>query len=344
MGGTSSEHFISMVSGKAVFNAIDKSKYRVKPIIITREGNWIIPEGFDSVLPDWKLDPEGSNVSEFITEFSNVNKIKSHKGIGVAYLDCDAVFIALHGGEGEDGTTQGLLSSFGIPYTGSAVLASALAMDKERANYIFSQVGLHVPKFVSLEKKDYDSKKVNLNSVLLKYPIFVKPMFGGSSVGVSKVENPTSLEEVLRNLFDSTDRIILQEQIKGTEVSCSVLEEYKNGDLFINALPPTEIIPETDFFDYKAKYTGKSREITPARLPHEITKVVQNSALKAHQSLGCKSYSRTDFIIYNDIPYILETNTLPGLTEGSLLPQQAKSIGKSLTDIINILIQSTFHT
>lgn len=342
MGGTSTEFVISLVSGKSVYENIDKTLFYVKVVIITPDGNWLIPKNFNTILPKMEINPDGSNYETFIKEFVSLNKMISTHGINIQELNCDVVFNALHGGEGENGTIQGLLDSFKIPYTGSGILASALAMDKQRANQIFSQVGFDVPRFLKVSKKEFLHKKENvIQEIDFPYPIFLKSNFGGSSVGISYVKKEGDLLFSLEKLLETCNDVLIQEAVSGTEVSCGVLEEFIDNTLQYTALPPTEIVSENEYFDYTAKYAGKSQEITPARLKPEETNKVQSLSILAHKTLGCKGYSRTDFILQNAKFYILETNTLPGLTEASLLPQQANCIGKNLKSVIKILIENT---
>ena len=196
-------------------------------------------------------------------------------------------------------------------------------------------------KFLEFTKEEFHSNATIANTIELAYPIFVKPTLGGSSVGVGKVKNPEELKIKLEKLFQSEDRILLQEFVPGREVSCGVVEQTVNGKYQAHALAATEIIPMSDFFDYESKYTiGKSKEITPADISKELMKEIQNSALKAHSILGCEGYSRTDFIINDNKPFILETNTLPGMTATSILPQQAEYAGIKMEDLLDNLIEN----
>jgi D-alanine-D-alanine ligase len=241
------------------------------------------------------------------------------------------VFIAMHGAFGEDGRIQALLEWIGVPYSGSGFLSSAMAMDKEISNEFYKKIELRVPHFVVLEK---NLKNKTLN---IKIPVVVKPANGGSSVGISIVKVRSDLPRALTRAFKEGRRIMIQEYIEGREFTCGVLED-KQGKAF--ALPPTEIIPKaSDFFDYKAKYKiGGSLEITPARLSKALTKNIQAMALKAHNSLGCNGMSRSDFILKGSKFYILETNTIPGMTQTSLLPQAAKVADIDFPTMLDLII------
>lgn len=342
LGGKSTEHEISLKTGSFIFNTLNRNKYTVKSVLVDKSGNWIIPENYENKNPLITQLHKNSAV-EFKTEFTSSNTIISDKGISVDKLDCDAVFLGLHGGEGENGTIQGLLESIEIPYTGSGILASALAMDKEKANLLFAAGGFNVAPFINFTRDKYNSEiSKDLPAYFkLKFPAFVKPTFGGSSVGTGKVNSIEELKLKLEELFKTEEKVIVQENISGTEVSCGVLEKKENEFYKPFALPATEIRPINEFFDFEAKYTsGKSNEITPAEISSDMMKLIQENALKAHLLLGCKGYSRTDFIIQNDTPYILETNTLPGMTEMSLIPQQAKYIGLKMEDLLDLLLEN----
>ncbi|HMW04761.1 MAG TPA: D-alanine--D-alanine ligase [Leptospiraceae bacterium] len=346
IGGKSSEHEISLKSSYFIFNTLDRSKYEVTPILIDKKGNWIIPESKDAKYPNiqsiQKTFPIESLADEFKKQFIAENQILHSEGISISDIDCDIAFLGLHGGDGENGVIQAFLQMYSIPFTGSGVLASALAMDKERSNYLFLSAGLTVANFVNVNKKEFSLKGEGfLNNFHLTFPVFIKPTHGGSSVGVGKANNILEVATKLRELFNTEESVLIQENISGIEVSCGVLEKKTGRDFEVIALHPTEIVPKSEFFDYKAKYQiGHSEEITPARISDELTASIRESALLAHKILGCKGYSRTDFIIQDGKPYILETNTLPGMTETSLIPQQAKYAGFQMNEVFDWLIEN----
>ena len=179
----------------------------------------------------------------------------------------------------------------------------------------------------------------------MNFPVFIKPTTGGSSVGVGKANNIIEIVSKLNELFLTENSVLIQENISGIEVSCGVLEKKIGQSYEAFSLYPTEIVPTNEFFDYEAKYKlGKSQEITPARISKELTDSIRESALLAHKILGCKGYSRTDFILQNNKPYILETNTLPGMTETSLIPQQAAYAGFAMKDVFDWLIQNALES
>lgn len=367
LGGKSSEHEISLQSGVNIAKILDKNKYSVKLIPITKNGDWIISSNPESVVHEINLNDEDPS-ADFFTRFIQNNTVDSFYGINFNKVDCDVFIIGLHGGEGENGTIQGFLDTYNKPYTGSGVLASAIAMDKDISGCIFKNAGMNVPAYKTVTTENYTPGEMPP----FGFPVILKPASGGSSVGVKKISDQVELDKAILELFSENSTgnnprnhevavikdlrnqevavirdprsqeaaVMIQEYISGTEVSCGVLDVKKGKDFITSALPVTEIIPSFEFFDYKAKYTkGLANEITPADISREMTRIIQDSALRAHQVLGCKGYSRTDFIIKGDRVYILETNTLPGMTGTSLIPQQVKAAGYSMPDVFDWLIE-----
>ncbi len=240
---------------------------------------------------------------------------------------CDVVFPVLHGAFGEDGKLQAILEKEKIPFIGSGSVASAHAMDKNISNKIFSENGIAIPRSVVTTTTPPD----------VSYPVVIKPVNEGSSVGLKKCESKEELEKALPESVQKYGAVLVQEFIQGREFTCWILED--NGKDI--ALPPTEIILSTGLFDYRAKYTpGVATEITPAEVGASTLEKIQMTALKCHELLGCKSLSRTDMILSGDTLYVLETNTLPGMTQTSFIPQQAKAYGLTMTQVIDILIHS----
>ncbi|TGL69035.1 D-alanine--D-alanine ligase [Leptospira jelokensis] len=335
-GGVSGEHIISVRSSSFIFATIDREKYDVCPIYIDSNGKFWIPKNEGPIYPD----PTGKNETEFSQEFNTANGITSHSLPGeLGKLGLSSAFLGLHGGAGEDGRIQGFLDIMGIPHTGSGVLSSALAMDKYRANLLFQTIGIPVAPFLELEKGKSDSRKTLLN-LPFSYPVFIKPTLGGSSVNTGMAKTAEEAMTLVDKIFVSEDRVLVQKLVTGTEVSIGVLEKPEGKKRNPFALVPTEIRPKSEFFDFEAKYTkGASEEITPAPVGETITKTLQEYSLSCHQILGCKGYSRTDFIISDGIPYVLETNTLPGMTGTSLIPQQAKALGIEMKDVFTWLLE-----
>lgn len=297
MGGPSSERDISLKSGQAVYQALTES-------------------GFDTVAIDIKTDKREENI----------NLIKSHK-INVAFL-------ALHGRFGEDGQMQEILDILKVPYTGSGVQASRLAMDKIASRNIFGLAGLKVPRYSPEDKVSYHNNWRIKNNFAL--PLVVKPATGGSSIGLSIVDKREDLDKSADLAFHYDEKIIIEEYIKGREVTVGILQEA--------ALPVIEIIPQKNFFDYEAKYKpGMTDYIVPAKLDNATAEKIQKTALSAHKLLGCFGCSRVDIILNKDnIPFILELNTIPGLTETSLLPKAAKESGIEFSQLCIKLIQLAY--
>jgi D-alanine-D-alanine ligase len=308
MGGESSEHDVSLASGRMIFAALDKNKYRVLPAVISKKGEWRF--GFGETARKFKI---GGALQE------------------LAKKKIDCVLIALHGPFGEDGRVQAVLELAGIPYTGSGVLASALAMDKAATKKILAGAGIPMPGHVVL-KKDY--RPTELKNI--KLPVVVKPLGQGSSVGISIVEKGGDLLGALKKSFRFEAAAMVEEFIRGREITASVLGNKKP-----KVLPLIEIRPKVSrFFDYRAKYeVGGSDEICPAPISRILTEKIQAAAVKAHRIMGCCGVTRSDFILRGGKPYFLEINTIPGMTKTSLVPQAAKKAGISFPALLDELVK-----
>lgn len=312
MGGPSSEHDVSILSGLNVLRAL-RGKAHGVPIFITKAGAWLVGEGRHWMAP---------------TE---------------ALLGLDAVVNALHGEYGEDGTVQQILERHTIPYTGSEPLASAIAMNKEMTQRILEGAGIRMPRSLVLGPGDLanTSRVVSFSAP----PWIVKPRARGSSVGVSKVMKRNDLATAFRKSLKYDTHLIVQEFIPGREVTCGVLEEKRGGPLL--ALAPVEIVPpeHADFFDEQVKYNGKTKEICPAEFYGPMLKRIRDTAVAAHTALGLRHYSRTDMIVKMPAHtrrapelYVLEVNALPGLTGESLFPKAARHAGLEFPDLIMHLL------
>lgn len=322
MGGKSAEREISLMSGREVLNNLDPKKYKAIPVVVAPDGlTWQIKQ------------PEAPRIESEVTSNPSAAleqalvKVPSNKQI-IAENKIDFVFIALHGQFGEDGTVQGLLDLLGIKYTGSGLLASAIGMDKIYSRQIFTQAGLNVPKMQIYKKGE------SIKSLISKinFPVFVKPSSQGSSVGISKAKNEKELKKALVLALKFGDIILVEEFIEGIEITGGIL-----GD---KALPLVEIVPKKEFFDYEAKYNAHlTDEIVPARINEKLTKKAQDVALKAFNAVGCKAFGRVDMIIRSNDVYVLEVNTIPGLTPVSLLPKAAKAVGISYPQLLDKIIQ-----
>ncbi len=265
-----------------------------------------------------ELKNNGHNVVALDIDSHSIDKIIKSK--------IDAAFIALHGTYGEDGVIQAILEFLQIPYTGSGVLSSALAMNKVKTQEILGYNGITVPEWAVVTSKE------ELKRIKIKYPLVLKPEAEGSAVGVFIVKNLKEAMDKFPKVKKLSKVVMVQKYIKGIEISVPVLGE--------RVLPIIEIIPSNKFYDYDAKYTpGKSNHIIPARIGRENTKKSGETAMKVHKLLGCKDMSRTDVILQGKKIYVLEINTIPGMTPVSLLPEAAKAAGISFYEMIVILLK-----
>jgi D-alanine-D-alanine ligase len=249
--------------------------------------------------------------------------------------DLDVALVIMHGRGGEDGTLQGMLDLLEIPYQGSGVLGSAIGMNKELSKMLYQQAGLKVSQAMFFTKEEApDPREIEAR---LGLPVVIKPVNEGSSIGVTKARTLEELQKGLDAAFPYDHRILVEEFLEGVEVTGGVL-----GNAKLTALPLVEIIPSDhyDFFDYEAKYKpGASTEICPARVSPEITKKAQEIAVIAHRALHCRGYSRTDMIVRDGEIYVLETNTIPGMTATSLFPQAAQAMGLEFPQLLDTLIE-----
>ena len=301
MGGPSSEHDVSLLSGKMVCENLNKDRYEIIPVNINRSGEWSLP--FEGLID------------------------KS-----------DIAFLALHGEYGEDGTVQQFLDNIGIPYTGSSAQASALGMNKSASSKLFKAHGLDIPAWAEVARdNDWAYFKAPFD-----YPVVVKPIDKGSSIGINIVRNELSTKEALCHVFRISRNAMIQKYIVGREITCGVIEDER-GEI---PLPPTEVFPlRSDFFDYNAKYIlGAAKEITPAPITKGETEEAQRIALAAHRIVGASGFSRTDMIIGNDGRFhVLEINTIPGLMSAGLLLQAANHIGLSNSALLDKIIASSIR-
>ncbi|MBI5206163.1 MAG: D-alanine--D-alanine ligase [Candidatus Firestonebacteria bacterium] len=236
------------------------------------------------------------------------------------------VFNAMHGTFGEDGCIQGLLEVLGIAYTGSGVLASALAMNKVMAKRIFINSGLETPIYQVIKKEEIDYK------MNLKFPIVVKPVSQGSACGVNIAGNNKELKSAIKEALELGEEVLIEKYIPGRELTVSILND--------ETLPVIEIIPRNKFYDYEAKYTkGMSEHVVPAKISRSLAKRAQSTALCAYRALGCRDYSRVDLRLFNNDLYILEVNTLPGMTDLSLFPDAAKCAGIDFPDLVEKILK-----
>lgn len=313
MGGFSREYDISLKSGQVVLKHLPSDKYEAFGIVIGREG-W------------YDMDSHTSVNREDFSLFLNEKKITF-----------DVVFNAIHGMPGEDGLLQAYFELLGIPQTSCGFYQAALTFNKRDLLSVLTPYGIPAAPSYFVNKGD----EIDVNAIVarLGLPCFVKANRSGSSFGVYKVKEIENLLPSISKALEVDDAVLIEKALMGREVSVGVIQ-YK-GETFV--LPITEIITENEFFDYEAKYLGKSNEITPADLSPEWARRVSTMAKKIYEVLGMKGFSRSEFILHEDQPYLLEVNTVPGLTEQSLLPQQAQAAGIGLPELFDNAIQEALH-
>jgi len=329
-GGKSGEHDVSLMSASNVIEVMDKNKYDIVKIGITKIGKWMIYTGDVLNIKDgsWEKDEEN-----LIYEFS----LFDHPMI----TPIDVFFPILHGPNGEDGTVQGLLKIIGKPFVGCGVLASSVGMDKVYSKILFENAGIPIGNYMPLTIAQWNANRDEMNIKIeekLEYPFFVKPANMGSSVGISKVHNRDEMITGLEEAFTYDCKLILEKAIDCREVECAVL-----GNQNPKASVLGEIIPSQEFYDYQAKYTDgdKSVLIIPAKLDHDTTEKIRDYAVKAFTSINGRGLSRVDFFIEKgtDKIFINEINTLPGFTNISMYPKLWEKTGISYEELIEKLIQ-----
>jgi D-alanine-D-alanine ligase len=312
MGGYSSEFDISVKSGEVVFKWLDRERYRPYRILIRKDA-WVL------------LDQDEGEVPVNRHDFSVILKGE------VLRFDC--VFNAIHGTPGEDGTMQAYFELIGLPQTASEHYPAALTFNKRDLLSVLKTYGVPTARSFHLDRgQPFDPDEI-FEAVGL--PCFVKANRAGSSYGISLVKKEHQLEAALEAAFAEDDQVLIESALKGTEVSVGVIRH--KGETLV--LPVTEIISENDFFDFEAKYGGKSQEITPARITEESVGRVRALAARIYQLLNLSGYSRSEFILVNGVPHLLEVNTTPGLTEESILPQQAAAAGIGLAELFGEAIE-----
>ena len=306
-GGYSKEKAISIKSAKTVFDNLDRTKFDPTRVLID-ENEWTA------------YDDEG----KYSIDKNDFSYTKNGSKQNFEYA-----FIVIHGTPGEDGKLQGYLDMVGVPYNTSSSAVTALTFQKFHCNQFLKNFGINVPKAVLIKPDDEINEEETLNKVGL--PCFVKPTDGGSSFGVTKVKKDNELLPAIKEAFNHGSEVIVEENIEGREVTCGV---YRDGE-GVKALPITEIISENEYFDYDAKYNGKSKEITPADLADSMTNQIQSLTKKIYGILGMKGIVRMDFIVSHEgIPFLIEINSVPGLSKESIVPQMIKHQKRSLKDIL----------
>lgn len=307
MGGFSDEYKVSLKSGQLIYDSLDRDLYNVYKVVVLKE-EWYFLNENEEKLP--------INKGDFSVTLSDG-----------AILKFDVCFNIIHGAPGENGELQGYWNAIGQKYTGCDFYKSALTFNKKDTLAVLAKYGIPSAKSFYLRK----GENINEDTIVeeLGLPLFVKPNQSGSSLGISKVKAKSELAAAIEFAFKEDDEILIESFLNGMEVSVGVID-YKGETIVLGI---TEIVPHKEFFDYEAKYEGASEEITPARLDEETRYKVEKIAKHAYESLGMSGFSRSEYIIMDGTPYMLEMNTNPGFSPASILPQQAKIYGISIKDL-----------
>jgi D-alanine-D-alanine ligase len=305
-GGPSSEYDVSLKTGGSVIKNLPAEKYNIQDIFISKQGIWH--------LRGIPITPE-----------------KVIKQV-------DVIFNAMHGEYGEDGAVQQLLDTFSVPYTGSNSFASAIGMNKLLTKQGIENYDINTPEYTIIEASDNLEKDIFELFRSFSMPAVVKPVSGGSSVGVTLARSFKDLREGIYKAFEYCPKVLIEEYINGREATCGIVQGFRGEEIY--ALMPVEIITsnKSSFFDYNAKYSGETQELCPANFDSIIKDEIQRLAKEVHKALGLRHYSRSDFIVSPRGIYFLEVNTLPGLTEGSLLPKALDAGGTQLSEFLDHLV------
>jgi D-alanine-D-alanine ligase len=318
-GGYSGEAVISYRSANTIYNHLDKNKFDVYLIDVTPEG-WFYKTGGEASIPvdknDFSISVEGSKHT------------------------FDAVFIGMHGTPGEDGKLQGYFDVLGLPYTSCNAATSALTFNKRYTTAVAGAAGINVAKsklFFKSQLQTADQEASTMN-----FPVFVKPNNGGSSIGMSKVNQASeALGAAIEKAFKEDDQVLVEEMIQGREFTVGVFRS--KGDIIV--LPITEVVAHNEFFDFEAKYQGKSSETTPAEMPDEWKVALEETASRVYHVFNCRGIVRMDFIFNEEKgqPFLLEINTIPGQSDASVIPQQVRARGWNLTDFYTMLVEEALE-
>jgi D-alanine-D-alanine ligase len=352
MGGASSEREISLASGKMIAEHLPRDRYDVVMLdtLALMAGNpRIAPELRERARELIEHHASAERLQERDRELPAAFQSEIRQAAAATLPATEAIvpaggsaridvaFLALHGPYGEDGTIQGLLDLLGIPYVGSGTLASALAMDKVMAKKVLAAEGVPVPRGIAVEAATFrgDPDGVARDVAAAVMPAVVKPSRQGSSIGMTLVDEPAAMQAALEEALRFDTQAVVEERLRGAEITVGVV-----GNRELQALPVVEIVPKRAFFDYRAKYDpGLSDEICPARIPAEAAQAAQALAVRTHRALGCRGLSRTDMILTEAGPVVLELNTMPGMTVNSLLPKAAKAAGIPFGELLDRLVR-----
>ncbi len=340
-GGVSSEHEVSQISASAIINNLNREKYDLILIGITKSGKWFIFNGNVDDIKNGKWENDKDNKKAFISPDTNTHGIVILEDGKYNIIQIDAVIPALHGKNGEDGTIQGLFQLANIPFVGCDTVSSAACMDKVITNTMLSYNCINKAKFYWFYSQDFNSKPQyyidEIDSYFNFYPLFVKPANAGSSVGVNKVENKDELMEAINIAIKEDSKILIEKGILGQEVECAVL-----GNRNPIASVIGEIAASSSFYDYNDKYiNGTSKLYIPAHIPENVSDEIRTTAIKAYNIMGCEGLSRIDFFVERDTNrvFLNEINTFPGFTPISMYPKLMEQIGYSFSSLLDELIE-----
>lgn len=343
-GGKSGEHEVSLISASSIVAHLDKAKYSIVPIGITKKGEWYLQH-----LPEWAYTPPEQGLMRSLPEVENAERVVAVPGDGLwletenclQNLNIDIVFPVLHGTFGEDGTVQGLLETASLPYVGADVLGSAVGMDKEISKRLWLSAGLPVVDYISVNKEDIAEENFQALERKIEtrfgWPCFIKPACSGSSVGTSKVNHPDALKAAILSALRWSERALLEAFVEAREIECAVLGNDKPV-----AFPPGEVVPSHEFYDYEAKYKDPNGALLliPAPLSEETKNRIMSLALSAYKYASIKGMARVDFFVekITGSVFLNEINTIPGFTAISMYPQMCTSGGLQYPDLLDKLI------
>lgn len=328
-GGQSSEHEVSVVSARSVMNALDRRRWEVVPIAITRDGGWLSPTETQQGIDAGRAAYPGNGTL----------MLRSPAALE-ALASCDVVFPLVHGTFGEDGTLQGFLEMAGLPYAGAGVAASAIGMDKAIMKAIFHEAGIRVTDYAVVRAWELTEDETLARQFVEGgpgYPCFVKPANGGSSVGVSRVDSREDLTAAFRAAFAWDDKVVIERAVKGQEVECSVL-----GNEHPEASIVGEVAPDRAFYDYDSKYSADSKTalFIPARIDAKTAETVRELAVRMFQVMGCEGYARVDFFVSERGEVIAnEVNTIPGFTNISMFPKLWAATGIPYSELLTRILE-----
>lgn len=337
-GGYSSEHDVSLDSAYSVLKNLDREKFDPIPVGIDKSGDWYLYTGDISHIKDKSWVSSDEKLPVYLSPSRSRHCLIALDGDMAKRVDIDCVLPILHGKNGEDGTVQGAFEAAGIPVAGCDTMSSALCMDKDRSHKLAEHAGIRVPKSIVIDSMK-KAGSVHAFAAEIGYPVFVKPVRAGSSIGVTKVTDEEMLDSAIALALDNDREAEIEEFIDGVEISCAILGKGDEKSLICGELAETEVV--SGFFNYKEKYTHSTCTIhVPARIPTEKADEIKALAKKVFNVLGCGTFARVDsFLTPSGEIVFNEINTIPGFTELSLYPGMMKAVGMSFTEVLTRIIE-----